>query len=148
MEPNKKIKTFFPVKPQMKSLNRILLLALFILLLTRTEGIAQITSASLQFDSVIVNNASYCSFLVELSDTTIQSIEFGLGSVRNTTDMLLLEVDFDNTNNLPAGITYARSGPLITLSIGQRPRSDYYYGQVRLKNAQGQWEEYYRFLQN
>jgi hypothetical protein len=113
-----------------------------------TTSVAQDATGSLQFDSVIVNNLSDCNFIVELTDTNIQSFEIGLGSERNTTNVLLLEIDFDNAGNLPSGITYARSGPLITLSIGQRPRLDYYYGQVRVKNAQGQWGEPYRFLQN
>ncbi len=118
------------------------------LLMQTAEVKSQDATGSLEFDSVIVNNLSDCSFIVELTDTTIQSFEVGLGSERNTTNVLLLEIDFDNATNLPSGITYARSGPLITLSIGQRPRLDYYYGQVRVKNANGQWGEPYRFLQN
>ncbi len=118
------------------------------LLMQTAEVKSQDATGSLEFDSVIVNNLSDCSFIVELTDTTIQSFEVGLGSERNTTNVLLLEIDFDNATNLPSGITYARSGPLITLNIGQRPRLDYYYGQVRVKSAQGQWGEYYRFLQN
>ena len=127
---------------------RTVLLLLILAMIFSVEVRSQDATAALQFDSVIVNYLSDCSFIVELTDTTIQSIEIGLGSERNTTNVLLLEMDLDNAGNLPAGITYARSGPLITLSIGQRPRLDYYYGQVRVKNAQGQWGEPYRFLQN
>ena len=127
---------------------RSVLLLLILAMIFSVEVRSQDATAALQFDSVIVNNLSDCSFIVELTDTTIQSIEIGLGSERNTTNVLLLEMDLDNAGNLPSGITYARSGPLITLSIGQRPRLDYYYGQVRVKNAQGQWGEPYRFLQN
>jgi hypothetical protein len=125
---------------------RTALLLLFLLFSSNHQLAAQ--SASLEFDSVVVNNHSDCDFVVELTDTTILSFEVGLGSTRNTTDVLLLEIDFDNATNLPSGISYTRSGPLITLNIGSRPRLDYYYGQVRVKNAQGQWGAYYRFIQN
>ena len=149
MEPNTKTSKVFLKEQTAKCQKwRTVFVLLIGLMIQTSEVKSQDATGSLEFDSVVVNNMSDCNFVVELTDTTIQSFEIGLGNERNTTNVLFLEIDFDNATNLPTGITYARSGPLITLSIGQRPRLDYYYGQVRVKNAQGQWGEYYRFLQN
>ena len=109
---------------------------------------AQIESSSLRFDTTIVNNYSDCAFIIELNDTTIQSFEVGLRTARDTVDIFLHEILYDQSTGLPQDFTYQRNGQVITLIIGNRERLGYYYGQVRTKNSLGVWSEPYRFLQN
>ena len=109
---------------------------------------AQSPLASLNFDTVVVNHQRTCEVVVELTDTLFSAVEVGLGSSRNQTDLFFLEIPADPSQGLPSGITLSRDGYRLTLGIGWLPVKDYYYGQLRIKNASGVWSSLYKFFQN
>ena len=133
------------MKPLIRSLLSHPLFFILILILTPSLCSAQSPLASLDFDTVVVNHQRTCEVVVELTDTLFSAVEVGLGSSRNQTDLFLLEVPADPS---PAGITLSREGYRLTLGIGWLPVKDYYYGQLRVKNASGVWSPLYKFFQN
>ena len=135
------------LNPKSRIFLPVLTLCMVCLVASTSYVTAQPASVTLSFTTP-VNNQSDCSFVVALSDTNLVAIEVGLGSTRDQTDLFQHEFTFDETTGLPSGLTYIRDGLTVTLSIGEHPQLDFYYGQVRTKNTNGEWGEMYKFLQN
>jgi len=87
------------------------------------------------------------SFTVLVSDTTgISEVEVRLGSELAASDIMLHSFNYDAQPS--SSYTYSRSGNQITLGIGSITSSDMYYGEVRLKDSNGNWGSPFQFVSN
>jgi len=87
------------------------------------------------------------SFTVVVSDTTdISEVEVRLGSGLAASDIVLHSFNYDAQPSSP--YSYSRSGNQLSLGIGSITLSDMYYGEVRLKDANGNWGSPFQFVSN
>ena len=87
------------------------------------------------------------SFTVTVSDTTgISEVEVRLGSELAGSDIILHSFSYDSQPSSP--YSYSRTGNQINLGIGSITLSDMYYGEVRLKDSNGNWGSPFQFVSN
>lgn len=125
-----------------------ILFTLIVFCFITLPSIAQVESASLVLGTP-QSNLVACSFSIEISDTLNASdIELQLGSMRDSTDLFSDLFTFDQYSGLSSGLSYSRTGNIVTIGIGTISVQDLYYGSVRIKNTSNQWGDYYKFIQN
>jgi hypothetical protein len=56
------------------------------------------------------------------------------------------EFIFDQVSGLPAGLSWLRTGTLVTLGLGLLPRQPGWNGRVRLKDHSGNWSDPLEFI--
>jgi hypothetical protein len=84
---------------------------------------------------------------VALPDSTSWSyISVELSDRINETILFYHEYAFDQSNSLPAGISWVRQGLDVTLGIGTLPKKLGWVGKVKLKNNSGVWSPPMEFL--
>ncbi len=87
------------------------------------------------------------SFTVTVSDTTgISEVEVRLGSELAASDIILHSFGYDSQPSSP--FSYSRSGNQLKLGIGSITLTDMYYGEVRLKDSNGNWGSPFQFVSN
>lgn len=86
-------------------------------------------------------------FTVVLSDTLgISEIEIRLGSELASSDIMLHSFNYDTQPSSP--YSYLRAGNQVKLGIGSITLTDMYYGEVRLKDTNGNWSSPFQFVSN
>lgn len=97
--------------------------------------------------SVVIDSLTV--FYVELPDTVnIASIEVGLGHDQNTTDIILREFIFDESNGLPSGLSYLRVANKVWLTLGNLGHPSAWFATIRIKNVAGVWGDSFSFIGN
>ncbi len=101
-----------------------------------------ITNAPIQ--GIVTGN-----FIVLLSDTTsVQQIQVQLGTNDGDVSLVNQTFTYDVTTGLPQGFSYNRINNKITLGFSIVTDPATLFGQVRLKDTNGQWSDFLKFVTN
>jgi len=82
------------------------------------------------------------------SITMISSIKVRLGTIESTYDLVDYEFAFDVTSGLPTGFTYSRTNEECILGVGIFNEPPTCFGEVLLKDSNGNWSDPVKFISN
>jgi len=87
--------------------------------------------------------------VVELPDTILVSnIEVNIGSSTDTDDLVGYTFVYDQSNGLPNGYSYLRTGTMLILGVGLLETSSIVYSRVRLQYSNSTWSNWLQFISN
>ena len=112
------------------------------------ESNAQPTSASISLTPESVDSSSGICQLILPSSDGWSAIEVVLRDLYNDQVIMTHEFEFDQTQGLPAGLSWVRNGNEVSLGLGSFPRKLAWKGKIRLKSTSNQWSEPFEFLFN
>lgn len=104
--------------------------------------------AQTPLDATLSENGSGQLMYVLLPDSSISEIDVELGSKQSLTDLFDGSFVFDQSNGLPTGLSYSRTGLQVYLGLGNFSMPSAYFARIRLKNASGTWSDWYEFIGN
>ena len=89
-------------------------------------------------DTLVFDSLCYRICEVELPDTAnIASVHVKVGLSEGGTEILQYNFEFDQSQGLPSGLSWSRTGKVVNLGLLQTYRADLYYYEVWLENTSG-----------
>ena len=120
-----------------------------ILFLCMNSNIAIAQNPAPPTDSYInFDNGTGLLYVAIADSNNVSEIEVGIGAKGNYSDIFSHTYVYDQSAGLPAGLTYARTNLNVFLGVGALSVPAAYNVQVRIKNSNGNWSTWYKYVSN